>query len=118
MGRWETEDKQCPNLDCLKLWGRSLWNLKGGVRFSYLGGTYFLAEFELAEEAERVLRRGNRRVQDKHFQLERWGLEAGCFAMEFIKPLLGEGGGAPSQFLESGSVQKIGGQLWRAGGCG
>ena len=79
MGRWETEDKQCPNLDCLKLWGRSLWNLKGGVRFSYLGGTYFLAEFELAEEAERVLRRGNRRVQDKHFQLERWGLEAGCF---------------------------------------
>ncbi|RVX07796.1 putative ribonuclease H protein [Vitis vinifera] len=79
VGRWETEDKQCPNLDCLKLWGRSLWNLKGGVRFSYLGGTYFLAEFELAEEAERVLRRGNRRVQDKHFQLERWGLEAGCF---------------------------------------
>ncbi|RVW76027.1 hypothetical protein CK203_055303 [Vitis vinifera] len=52
VGRWETEDKQCPNLDCLKLWGRSLWNLKGGVRFSYLGGTYFLAEFELAEEAE------------------------------------------------------------------
>ncbi|RVX01710.1 hypothetical protein CK203_024397 [Vitis vinifera] len=79
VGRWETEDKQCPNLDCLKLWGRSLWNLKGGVRFSYLGGTYFLAEFELAEEAERVLRRGNRRVHDKHFQLERWGPEAGCF---------------------------------------
>lgn len=79
VGRWETEADQCPNLDCLRLWGTRLWNLKGGVRFSYLGGISFLAEFEIAEEAERVLRRGNRHVQDKLFQLERWGPEAGCF---------------------------------------
>ena len=71
VGRWETEVDQCPNLDCLRLWGRRLWNLKKRVRFSYLRGTSFLAKFEIAEEAERVLQRGNRRVQDKLFQLER-----------------------------------------------
>ena len=35
-----------------------LWSLKGGVSFSNLGGDFFLAEFEVAEEAKRVLRRG------------------------------------------------------------
>ena len=78
VGRWEAEDGRCPDLDCLRNWGRRLWNLKGGVCFSFLGGGFFLAEFEVAEEAERVLRRGNQRFQDRILHLESWGPKVGC----------------------------------------
>lgn len=37
VGIWETEVVQCPDLHYLRLWRMRLWNLKGGVRFSYLG---------------------------------------------------------------------------------
>ena len=77
--KWEAETGRRLDLDCLRTWGRRLWNLKWGVCFSFLGGGFFLAEFEVAEEAERVLRRRNRRFQDRILHLERWGLEACCF---------------------------------------
>ena len=48
-----------------------IWNLKGGVSFSNLGGDFFLIEFEVVKESERVLRRGIRRFKDKTFHLER-----------------------------------------------
>lgn len=40
----------------LRRWGERLWNLKRGVRFSKLGGAFFLLEFEDGEEAKRVLK--------------------------------------------------------------
>lgn len=46
-----------------------------------MGGDFFLAEFEVAEEAERVMRKGIRCFEDKTFHLERWGLEVG-----FLRP--------------------------------
>ena len=49
------------------------------MSFSNLGSGLFLVEFEVAEEAERVLRRGIQRFEDKLFHLERWGPEVGCF---------------------------------------
>ncbi|RVX18630.1 hypothetical protein CK203_006499 [Vitis vinifera] len=79
VGKWEAEAGRRLDLDCLRTWGRRLWNLKWGVCFSFLGGGFFLAEFEVAEEAERVLRRRNRRFQDRILHLERWGPEACCF---------------------------------------
>ena len=79
VGKWEAEAGRRLDLDCLRTWGRRLWNLKWGVCFSFLGGGFFLAEFEVAEEAERVLRRGNRHFQDRILHLERWGPEACCF---------------------------------------
>ena len=41
------------------------------VSFWNLGDDLFLTEFEVVEEAERVLRRGIRHFKDKTFHLER-----------------------------------------------
>lgn len=62
----------------LRRWGECLWNLKGGVRFSKLGGAFFLLEFEDRDEAKRVLMRGLRRFKENLLHLERWSQEAGC----------------------------------------
>lgn len=62
-----------------KVMGDAFMELERGSEVFIFGRHFFLAEFEIVEEAERVLRRGNQRVQDKLFQLERWGPEAGCF---------------------------------------
>ena len=58
-----------------------LWNLKGGVGFSILGGGLFRTEFEVAEEAKRVLQRGIQCFKDKTFHLERWGPKVGCLQL-------------------------------------
>ena len=59
-----------------------LWNLKGGVSFLNLGGGLFLTEFEVLEEAERVLQMGIQRFEDKTFNLETWGPNVAYFKPE------------------------------------
>ena len=79
VGRWGGAIVPVPDMALLRRWGVRLWNLKGGVSFSNLGGGLFLAEFEDAVEAKRMLRRGIRCFEHKVFHLERWGSEASCY---------------------------------------
>ena len=71
VGRWKIEAALCPILAWLRRWGMHIWNLKGGVSFSNLGGDFFLIEFEVVKESERVLRKRIGRFKDKTFHLER-----------------------------------------------
>ncbi|RVW82379.1 hypothetical protein CK203_045100 [Vitis vinifera] len=65
VGRWGGAIVPVPDMALLRRWGVRLWNLKGGVSFSNLGGGLFLAEFEDAVEAKRMLRRGIRCFEHK-----------------------------------------------------
>ena len=49
--------------------------------FFNLGDGFFLIEFKVAEEGEKVIRMGIRRFKDKTFHLERWGPEVGCLRL-------------------------------------
>ena len=69
VGRWGGAIVPVPDMALLRRWGVRLWNLKGGVSFSNLGGGLFLAEFEDAVEAKRMLRRGIRCFEHKVFHL-------------------------------------------------
>ena len=42
-----------PDLFTLGTWGRSHWNLKGGVKFVRLGAPFILIEFENKAEAKK-----------------------------------------------------------------
>ena len=54
VGRWGKDSILESEMISLRRWGERLWNLKRGVRFSKLGGAFFLLEFEDGEEAKRV----------------------------------------------------------------
>ena len=55
----------------VKEMGDAFLEFEREVSFWNLGGDFFLTEFEVVEEAERVLRRGIRHFKDKTFHLER-----------------------------------------------
>ncbi|RVW59808.1 hypothetical protein CK203_100600 [Vitis vinifera] len=58
VGRWGEPSVSVPDLSVLGSWGRSHWNLKGGVKFARLGGPFILIKFEDKVEAKKVLLRG------------------------------------------------------------
>ena len=47
VGRWEAEFGRCPDLDCLRNWGRRLWNLKGECVFRFWEEAFFLQNLRL-----------------------------------------------------------------------
>ena len=63
-----------PYMSALGNWGRSLWNVKGGVKFARLGGPFILIEFENKEEVGKVLLRGHRWFKESFLHLDRWDL--------------------------------------------
>ncbi|RVW48534.1 hypothetical protein CK203_088483 [Vitis vinifera] len=77
---WEDGDNLMldPDMQAFESWGRSVWNTKGGVKFSRLGGPLLLIEFETKEEAEKVLLRGHRWFKESFLSLERWDPKVGC----------------------------------------
>ncbi|RVX05507.1 hypothetical protein CK203_013625 [Vitis vinifera] len=58
--------------------GRCLVGSWGAGSVKSMGGPFMLLEFEDENEAERTLKRGTRRFNDKVLHLERWSVEAGC----------------------------------------
>ena len=78
VGRWGQSSMLDPDMQAFESWGRSVWNTKGGVKFSRLGGPLLLIEFETKEEAERVLLRGHRWFKESFLSLERWDPKVGC----------------------------------------
>ncbi|RVW54310.1 hypothetical protein CK203_068498 [Vitis vinifera] len=78
VGRWGQSSMLEPDMQAFESWGRSVWNTKGGVKFSRLGGPLLLIEFETKEEAEKVLLRGHRWFKESFLNLERWDPKVGC----------------------------------------
>ena len=78
VGRWGQSSMSDPDMPALESWGRSLWNIKGGVKFARLGGPLLLIEFENKEEANKVLLRGHRWFKESILHLDRWDLKVGC----------------------------------------
>ena len=78
VGRWGQPSMLEPDVQAFESWGRSVWNTKGGVKFSRLGGSLLLIEFETKEEAEKVLLRGHRWFKESFLNLERWDPKVEC----------------------------------------
>ncbi|RVW64454.1 hypothetical protein CK203_061721 [Vitis vinifera] len=78
VGRWGQSSVLDPDMQALESSGRSVWNTKGGVKFSRLGGPLLLIEFETKEEADKVLLRGHRWFKESFLNLERWDPKVGC----------------------------------------
>ena len=53
VGRWREPSVSVPDLFVLGSWGRSHWNLKGGVKFAKLGGSFILIKFGDKVEAKK-----------------------------------------------------------------
>ena len=58
-----------PPLFSLKEWALERWFLKGGLKFSRLGGALVLFEFENKCEVDLVLLRGNKCIKEREFLL-------------------------------------------------
>ena len=71
VGRWGVSLVSAPNLFTLGTWGRSHWNLKGGVKFARLGAPFILIEFENKAEAKKVLLKGLRCFKESFLHLVR-----------------------------------------------
>ena len=78
VGRWGQSPVLDPDMPALESWGRSLWNIKGGVKFARLGGPLLLIKFENKEEADKVLLRGHRWFKELILHLDRWDPNVGC----------------------------------------
>ncbi|RVW15898.1 hypothetical protein CK203_073126 [Vitis vinifera] len=78
VGRWGQPSMLEPDVQAFESWGRSVWNTKGVVKFSRLGDSLLLIEFETKEEAEKVLLRGHRWFKESFLNLERWDPKVGC----------------------------------------
>ena len=76
--RWGEPSVFVLDLSILGSWGRSHWNLKGGVKFARLGGPFILIKFEDKAEAKKVLLRGFHCYKEL-LHIKKWDLEVGCF---------------------------------------
>ena len=79
VGRWRESLVSAPDLSGLGSWGRFHWNLKEGVMFERLGGSFILIEFENKAESEKELLKGLRCFKETFLHLERWDSKVGCF---------------------------------------
>ncbi|RVX18533.1 hypothetical protein CK203_006749 [Vitis vinifera] len=78
VGKWGESPVSAPDLSALGSWGRSHWNIKGGVKFARLGGPFILIKFENKKEADKVLLRGHQCFKESFLHLERWDPKVGC----------------------------------------
>ena len=82
VGKFEEGPLLGSEVQVLKVWARSTWQLRGGLQVHIFGGSLILFEFEDVLEAERVLTRGSRRFRERLISLERWYHETGCLVQE------------------------------------
>ncbi|RVW89588.1 hypothetical protein CK203_036425 [Vitis vinifera] len=73
VGRWGESLVSAPDLSSLGSWGRFHWNLKEGVMFERLGGSFILIEFENKAKSEKVLLKGLRCFKETFLHLESCG---------------------------------------------
>ena len=78
VGSWGAGSVGESELQSVREWGVHSWNIRNGLKVKSMGGPFMLLEFEDENEAERTLKRGTRRFNDKVLHLERWSVEAGC----------------------------------------
>ncbi|RVW33333.1 putative ribonuclease H protein [Vitis vinifera] len=69
----------CPEMEYVRSWAPKHWALKGNLRVATLGRGLLLFDFEIPDEAERVLARGMRIFKENVLVLERWNPEVGVF---------------------------------------
>ena len=78
VGRWGQSPMSALDMPTLESWGRSLRNIKGGVKLARLGGPLLLIEFENKEEADKVILRGHQWFKESILHLDRWDPKVGC----------------------------------------
>ncbi|RVW29093.1 hypothetical protein CK203_112343 [Vitis vinifera] len=78
IGRWGSISTPLPELDYVRSWTRQNWEVKGKMTIAVLGRGIMMFDFELAQEAERVLARGKRSIKENCLILDRWNPEVGC----------------------------------------
>ena len=109
VGRWGQSPVSDPDMSALESWGRSLWNIKGGVKFARLGGPLLLIELENKEEADKVLLRGHRWFKESILHLDRWDPKVGCSQNdERAKSVWVRIVGLPLHFKSQEAFRKIG----------
>ncbi|RVW65755.1 LINE-1 retrotransposable element ORF2 protein [Vitis vinifera] len=69
-------------MEYVRSWALKHWALKGNLRVATLGRGFLLFDFEIPDEAERVLARGMRIFKENVLVLERWNPEVGCLRKE------------------------------------
>ena len=82
VGKFEEGPLLGSEVQVLKVWAKSTWQLRGGLQVHIFGGSLILFEFEDVLEAEEVLTRGSRRFRERLISLERWYHETGCLVQE------------------------------------
>ncbi|RVW84524.1 hypothetical protein CK203_041270 [Vitis vinifera] len=78
VGSWGHTPLLDPDMYALESWGRTHWNIKGGLKFARIGGPLLLIEFENKDEADKVLLRGSRWFKESTLHLDRWDPKVGC----------------------------------------
>ncbi|RVW68018.1 hypothetical protein CK203_064833 [Vitis vinifera] len=75
VGWWGPSLALFPEMEYVRSWALKHWALKGNLRVATLGRGLLLFDFELPDEAERVLARGLRIFKENVLVLERWNPE-------------------------------------------
>lgn len=78
IGKWSPSNTIGGDLEHMGREMAKIWGLKGKMGMARLGTGRVLLEFELAEEARRVLLSGNKVVGGVHMILECWNPRLGC----------------------------------------
>ena len=78
VGKWNPRSAREEDLERLGWSVASAWGLKGKLGMARLGKRCVLLEFEIVEEAKRVLASGERSVGGIQLGLEQWSLKFGC----------------------------------------
>ncbi|RVX19200.1 hypothetical protein CK203_008571 [Vitis vinifera] len=78
VGSWGHTPLSDSDMYAFESWGRTQWNIKGGLKFARIGGPLLLIEFENRDEADKVLLRGSRWFKESNLHLARWDPKAGC----------------------------------------
>ena len=78
IGRWGSISTPLLELEYVRSWTRQNWEVKGKMTIAVLGRGILMFDFELAQEAERVLARGKRSIKENCLIWDRWNPEVGC----------------------------------------
>ena len=78
IGSWSPSNAKGEDLENLGQEMAKAWGLKGKMGMASMGKGRVLLELELAKEARRVLRFGNKAVEGVQLDLERWNPRSGC----------------------------------------
>ena len=78
VGRWGHTSMSDSDIYAFESWGRTHWNIKGGLKFARIGGPLLLIEFENKDETDKVFLRGSRWLKESPLHLDRWDPKVGC----------------------------------------